>query len=316
MVKAVAGGGGRGMRAVHDPRDLEAAYERCRSEALAGASATARSTSSSCCAAPGTSRCRCSGDATGAVPSVASATAACSAGTRRSSRSRPPGPAGDRAGRAARSARCAWPARRPTPASARSSSSWTARSSSFIEANPRLQVEHTVTEEVTGIDLVDAQLRLAAGATLAELGLSAPAPAGACGAGAGQRRVRARTGRCARRRHAGRFGRLPGRACASTPPPAAVGVSPRFDPLLAKLVARRRVRTSRRARAGPPRPGRVPVEGVRTNADAARVAGTSGVVAGRLHTAWSTSSGPHSSRPRAPAMTHRRMPTPARSSRP
>jgi pyruvate carboxylase len=42
----------------------------------------------------------------------------------------------------------------------------------FIEMNPRIQVEHTVTEEITSVDLVASQLRIAGGQTLPELGLS------------------------------------------------------------------------------------------------------------------------------------------------
>lgn len=41
----------------------------------------------------------------------------------------------------------------------------------FIEVNARLQVEHTVTEEITGIDLVQSQIRIAEGMTLPELGI-------------------------------------------------------------------------------------------------------------------------------------------------
>lgn len=42
----------------------------------------------------------------------------------------------------------------------------------FIEVNARLQVEHTVTEEITGVDLVQSQIRIAEGMTLPELSLT------------------------------------------------------------------------------------------------------------------------------------------------
>ena len=51
----------------------------------------------------------------------------------------------------------------------------------FLEVNPRLQVEHTVTEEITGFDLVKIQIEIARGKSLRDLGLlqkDIPAPSG------------------------------------------------------------------------------------------------------------------------------------------
>lgn len=42
----------------------------------------------------------------------------------------------------------------------------------FMEVNPRVQVEHTVTEEISGIDIVQSQIKIASGKTLVELGLT------------------------------------------------------------------------------------------------------------------------------------------------
>jgi acetyl/propionyl-CoA carboxylase alpha subunit len=111
----------------------------------------------------------------------------------------------------------------------------------FIEANPRLQVEHTVTEEVTGLDLVRLQLAVAGGASLAELGLTqaeVPAPRGV----AIQARVNLES------MTADGQARPSGGVLSAYEPPAGPGVrvdgfgyagyetSTRFDSLLAKLI--------------------------------------------------------------------------------
>ena len=175
MVKAVAGGGGRGMRPVLRPGDLAEAYDRCQSEAqnafgsgelyVEQLSRMARHI-----------EVQVIGDGTGAVSHV---------GERECSLQRryqklveiAPAPSLDDAVRA-----------ELTGAALRMAGALRYRGLgtfeflvedsghsplvAFIEANARLQVEHTVTEEVFGIDLVRAQLQVAAGRTLEELGLS------------------------------------------------------------------------------------------------------------------------------------------------
>jgi pyruvate carboxylase len=111
----------------------------------------------------------------------------------------------------------------------------------FIEMNPRIQVEHTVTEETTDVDIVSAQLRIAGGETLEDLGLSQE--------GIQQRGVALQcrvttedpaqnfqpdTGRISAYRSPGGLGiRTDGGTVYS-----GAEVSPYFDPLLIKVTAR------------------------------------------------------------------------------
>ncbi|MFM2352717.1 MAG: pyruvate carboxylase, partial [Actinomycetota bacterium] len=122
----------------------------------------------------------------------------------------------------------------------------------FIEMNPRIQVEHTVTEEVTDVDLVQSQMRIAYGQTLAELGLrqeqihlrgaalqcriTTEDPASG---------FRPDTGKITTYRSPGGAGvRLDGGTIAS-----GAQISPHFDSMLAKMTCRGRDFTSAVSRA-------------------------------------------------------------------
>ena len=122
----------------------------------------------------------------------------------------------------------------------------------FIEMNPRIQVEHTVTEEITDVDLVQAQMRIARGETLEEIGIrqSELQIRGA----ALQCRIttedplnsfRPDTGMITAYRSASGAGiRLDGGTTGT-----GVEISPHFDSLLVKLTARGRTLEAATARA-------------------------------------------------------------------
>ena len=138
----------------------------------------------------------------------------------------------------------------------------------FIETNARLQVEHTVTEEVTGLDLVRVQFELAAGRTLTQLGLTeAPKPRGF----AVQARVNLET-------LTADGATLPGGGRLATyEPPSGPGVrvdgygyagyvtSPAYDSLLAKVIGRGDTMASACARTARAL-GEFRLDGVETNA--------------------------------------------------
>ncbi|MGR3425577.1 MAG: acetyl/propionyl/methylcrotonyl-CoA carboxylase subunit alpha [Pseudooceanicola nanhaiensis] len=105
----------------------------------------------------------------------------------------------------------------------------------FLEVNTRLQVEHPVTEEITGLDLVEWQLRIAGGE-----GLPLPQERIACTGHAVECRIYAEDPRNGFRPSPGlvRHLRWPGGVRVESSVVAGTGVPPDYDPMLAKLVTR------------------------------------------------------------------------------
>ena len=221
MVKAISGGGGRGMRRVTDPDGLAEAVRRSASEAGA-AFGDDRVFVEELLAPARHIEVQILGDGTGAVTQLGERDCSIQRRNQKIIEVAPsPGLPGN-----VRSALLAHAVR--LGESLRYSGLGTVEflvsgeRIAFIEVNPRLQVEHTITEEVTGVDLVRTQLRLAAGATLAELGLGQGMrrrpPASRCRPGSIWRPP---TPMAAPRRPAAyspRSSCRPDVACASTPP--------------------------------------------------------------------------------------------------
>ena len=171
VIKAVAGGGGRGMRVVQTQEELAGAYERCCSEAEAAFGNSAVYVEHYLPQARHVE-----------VQIIGDGLASCIAiGERECTLQRrhqklvevAPSPALNNAVRAQLSTYALALANSDRYRSLATFefliNANDPRQVFFIEANPRIQVEHTVTEAVYGLDLVQCQLRIAAGASLAEI---------------------------------------------------------------------------------------------------------------------------------------------------
>ena len=247
MLKAVAGGGGRGSRAVDRLEDLPDALARCQSEALVAFG------NGAVYAERYLPRARhievqIVGDGSGAVSHLWERECSLQRRYQKVVEVAPsPGlPGGLRQRLTAAAVQVAEAARYDNLGTfeflvdARNISD--SSDFAFIEANARLQVEHTVTEEVLGLDLVRIQLDLAAGRSLGELGLlqpDVPSPRGF----AMQARVNMET------MDAGGGAKPSGGVLTAFEAPSGPGLrtdtfgyagyrtSPRFDSLLAKVIA-------------------------------------------------------------------------------
>ena len=186
MIKALAGGGGRGMRAVQAVDDIEAAYTRCQSEA------TAAFGNGDVYVEQLIPRARhievqVVGDGSGAVSQLGERECSIQRRNQKLVEIAPsPGLLPELRERLSSAAvRLAQAVQYASLGTfeflVNAEHGGDNATFAFIEANARLQVEHTVTEEVTGVDLVKAQLRIAGGSSLADLGLTQariPAPRG------------------------------------------------------------------------------------------------------------------------------------------
>ncbi|MFN8618222.1 MAG: carboxyl transferase domain-containing protein [Dehalococcoidia bacterium] len=178
IIKAVAGGGGRGMRVVRDEETLESAYRRCQSEAL-NAFGNAAVYVEELFPRARHIEVQVIGDGTGAVSHLWERD--CS--IQRSHQKvveMAPSPALHPAVRSRLTSDAARMASQLNYqglgtfeflVDAATAAKDPGARYTFIEANARLQVEHTITEEIFGLDLVRAQIAIAAGATLDALGL-------------------------------------------------------------------------------------------------------------------------------------------------
>ena len=178
MIKALAGGGGRGTRAVTDSEQLEALFHRCQSEAEA-AFGIADVYVEAFMAKARHVEVQIIGDEHGAVSNLGERE--CSAQRRNQKLVEiAPAPALD-SGLRDRMIEAATTLAKQEGYQSLGTFEFLVNSSAtgpefvFIEANARLQVEHTVTEAVTGFDLVQSQIQVAMGASLASLGLDKPA---------------------------------------------------------------------------------------------------------------------------------------------
>ena len=172
MLKAVAGGGGRGMRAVTHLNELEAAYERCTSEATAAFGNGALYVEQ---VFPHARHIEVQivGDGTGAVSHLWDRECTLQRQRQKLIETAPANGIHDKLREQlfAAAVTLAKTSCYQGLGTVEFLVNADAEAYVFIEANARLQVEHTVTEEITGLDLVRLQLEIAGGRTLDELGL-------------------------------------------------------------------------------------------------------------------------------------------------